>query len=137
MNPADIIALVGLIFVGCGALGGTAWKIVQYVNSQIKEQSDKVDLEIRGVRADVKEVDDKRSSNNRELHVKIDHAVESLDIKFNIIRESIDKIKDNMVRRDDLDDHIARIERGIEATGFSIEKLREQVVDILTKRAAA
>ena len=128
MDQGQILQLVALIFTGIGALAVVAWALILYTN----KAADKLWKSLN-------DMDEKRSKNAALLHDKIDNTAGSLDKKYNAVRDEVSGVKDNYVRRDDLQSHLNRIENGQNSIALSIEHLRQRVeeiaVDTAKKRA--
>lgn len=102
MDSGQIIELVTLLVLGAGSLSAVVWKLLKLIG----------------------DVDDKRSAGIRDLHKKIDDTATSLDVKFNTVRDEIGKVKEDYVRRDDLNALEARIGKSFDATTAAVDRLR-------------
>jgi hypothetical protein len=109
MGAGEIIALVALVGTGAGTLGTVAWRLIAYINR----------------------VDERREKGEQILLEKIEGVATSLDGKFNIARNEISAVKDNYVRRDDLDGDITRLEFGMRDQTVALNALRERFDEIL------
>ena len=113
IDLGQIITIIGMLCVGAASLAGVVWKLVTYINDVSEKLTTKIN-----------EVDQKRSANVVALHTKIDDTAESLDGKFNVVRSLQDQIKQDYVRRDDLDGHLARFEKSLEQITMALDRVR-------------
>lgn len=119
MDTGNIIALVSLVVTTIGLGGVAVWRLVGMIG----------------------EVDKRRAENTRDLHQKIEQTAESLDSKFNVVRGMLDNVKQDYVRRDDLDGHIARFEKQLEQVASALDRVRArfdegflEVIKLLSSR---
>lgn len=114
MGVGDIISLLGVLAVVAASLGTVTWRLVWMINAAEGRANERAAV-----------VDQKRSDNTRDLYTAIERVAASLDTKFNRVRDDQILLAREMVRREDMKEDIARIERSQEATLSVVSKLRD------------
>jgi len=127
MNADDWIKLAVLVLAGAGALAGSITWVVAYADKKSREMLKALKENSDLLFQEIKDVDDRRSSNNKDLHSKIENTANSLDGKFNVIRSGLDDVKRDYARRDDLAATVERMERASGETREAIAQLGDRI----------
>lgn len=127
MDSGQIVQLLILVVAIAVAVGGTFWKLITYVNKAASSLIEKIDREKGDLDGKIDEQDRKRSDGIKAVHKKIEDTSASLDQKYNMLMLELGRIKDNYVRRDDLEGHLQRLERAQGVTAESIDALRDRI----------
>jgi len=127
MNADDWIRLAVLVLAGAGALAASITWVVSYADKKSREMLEALKANTALLFKEIKEVDEKRSSSNKELHGKIEAQGNSLDGKFNVIRGGLDDVKRDYARRDDLASSVDRMERASGETREAISQLGDRI----------
>lgn len=102
MNTNVWIELATLLLSGLVALGGVTWRLLALI-----------------------------ASSEDRMAAKIEHVASSLDEKYNTARDEISHVKDSYVRRDDLLQHIQRLEMSQRDNTTALNQMREKLDEIL------